>query len=62
MKEGHEWKIVLYVWLLVPFGLTNNATKCFMQLMNHVLGTLIGKYVVVYLSDILIYNKNLDDH
>ena len=45
----------------MPFGLTNAPTT-FQQVMNDVFRDKFSHFVVVFLDDILIYSRTLQDH
>jgi hypothetical protein len=60
-KTAFSTRYRLYEYLVISFGLTN-APAHFMYLMNFVFMPKLDKFVVVFIDDILVYSKSMEDH
>ena len=50
-----------YEFVVMSFGLTNEPTL-FMDLMNRVFHEYLDSFVIVFIDDILIYSKTMEEH
>ena len=51
----------LYEFLTMPFGLVNSGAS-FQRLMGHILRGLEYRFALIYIDDIIIFSKSVDEH
>jgi hypothetical protein len=67
MDHAEEYKTTFkthhghYQFKVMPFGLTNTPAT-FQCIMNSILEPFLRKFVIVFMDDILIYSKSLQEH
>ncbi|KAL0186709.1 hypothetical protein M9458_018379, partial [Cirrhinus mrigala] len=67
IRKGDEWKTAFsttsghYEYRVMPFGLSNSPS-IFQSFMNDVFRDMLGKGVIVYIDDILIYSNSMSEH
>ena len=60
-KTAFNTRFGQFEWVVMPQGLCN-APSTFQALMNRVFHSFLDHFVLVYLDDILVYSKTMDEH
>jgi hypothetical protein len=60
-KIAFSTKYGMYEYLVMSFRLTNALTH-FMYLMNSVFKPELDKFIVVFIDDIIVHSKNMEEH
>ncbi|GBG73612.1 hypothetical protein CBR_g16955 [Chara braunii] len=60
-KTTFETRYGHFEWVVMPFGLTN-APATFQAAMTNEFHAMLDRFVLVYLDNILVYSRSLEDH
>jgi hypothetical protein len=60
-KIAFSMRYGMYEYVVMAFGLTN-APSHFIYLMNLIFMPELDKFVMVFVDDILVYSKNMEEH
>uniref|UniRef100_A0A3B1J8V2 Gypsy retrotransposon integrase-like protein 1 n=1 Tax=Astyanax mexicanus TaxID=7994 RepID=A0A3B1J8V2_ASTMX len=67
IRRGDEWKIAFstttghFEYLVMPYGLSISPSV-FQAMVNAVLRDMLGRFVIVFIDNILVYSRNIVEH